>query len=59
MSNPLSGWFQFTYIYNDETVMMIMNLYITYLTRCSGFQEIHTTTDLEFLVLRYKILHKI
>ena len=38
--------------------MLIMNYDIMYLARYNRLQEIHTTADLDFLVLSYKIPHK-
>ena len=59
MTNLVTGWFQLTHTRNDDTVMMIMNLEIIWITRYTEWQEIHMTTYLEFLVLSFKILHTI
>ena len=59
MTNDYVVWLQLTRTYNDEILMFIMNLYSMWLTIYPGCQEMHTTTDLDYLLLRFKILHRI
>ena len=46
MANPDVGWSQSTRKYNDDTVMMITNLDILWLTRYPEWQGFYMTTDL-------------
>ena len=39
MTNPITGWFQLTRAYNDDTGMTIVVLDIMYLTRYPGKKE--------------------
>ena len=59
MTNPEMGWSQLTRTYNDETIMAIMNLDMMWPNIYPGRKEINMTTDLDFLVLSFKILYKI
>ena len=59
MANPDVGWSQSTRKYNDDTVMMITNLDILWLTRYPVWQEMHKTSCLYFLFLSFKILNNI
>ena len=39
--------------------MVTPNLYIIWMARYPGWQEVHTTIDLDFLLLIFKIIHNI
>ena len=58
MTNPGKGWFQLTQTYNDKAGMNIIKVDIMFLNIYTGWKEMNMTTDLEFLVLNFKILHK-
>ena len=59
MTTPDVGWYQLTFTYNNETVTTITNLDIMCMTRSPGWQEIHTTVYLDFLVLSFFKSHKL
>ena len=59
MTNPVIGWFHLMRTYNEDTVMTITDLESMWLTTYSGWKEMHTTTDSDFLVLSFKIPNNI
>ena len=57
MTNPVTLWSQLIHTYIDETLITITNLDHIWMTRYPPWKELTMATNVDILVLSFKILN--